>query len=140
MKFGYTIIYVPNVEKSLDFYERAFGLARRFLTDAGDYGELDTGGTTLVFASLELGASHLPGFLAACESERPLGFEVAFVASDVAQAHGQALEAGATEVQAPKSKPWGVGGFLCARPWRHAGRNLFAYGLKRDNIRHGETP
>ena len=28
MKFGYTIVYVPNVEASLAFFERAFGLER----------------------------------------------------------------------------------------------------------------
>ena len=30
MKFGYTIIYVPDVPASLRFFEDAFGFARRF--------------------------------------------------------------------------------------------------------------
>lgn len=30
MKFGYTIIYVPNVDESLSFFENAFGFIRRF--------------------------------------------------------------------------------------------------------------
>jgi lactoylglutathione lyase len=25
MKYGYTIVYVPSVEETLDFYHRAFG-------------------------------------------------------------------------------------------------------------------
>ncbi len=33
MRFGYTIIYVDDVSRAIDFYERAFGLARRFVTD-----------------------------------------------------------------------------------------------------------
>jgi lactoylglutathione lyase len=52
MKFGYTIIYVPDVTASLVFFEKAFGFTRRFLHESGDYGELETGATTLAFASL----------------------------------------------------------------------------------------
>ena len=39
MKFGYTIVYVPDVTKSVEFFEQAFGLARRFVHESGDYGE-----------------------------------------------------------------------------------------------------
>ena len=47
MKFGYTIIYVPDVPASLRFFEDAFGFARRFLHESNTYGELETGETTL---------------------------------------------------------------------------------------------
>jgi lactoylglutathione lyase len=108
MKFGYTIIYVPDVTASLIFFEKAFGLSRRFLHESGDYGELETGETTLAFASHELGTINLPlGFIAANTSGQPLGMEVAFVTTSVAEAHAQALAIGATEVKAPESKPWG---------------------------------
>jgi lactoylglutathione lyase len=43
MKFVATILYVPDVRTALEFYERAFGFSRAFLSDGGDYGELDTG-------------------------------------------------------------------------------------------------
>lgn len=49
MKFGYTILYVPHLEDALSFYERAFGLTRKFVAESGFYGELDTGETTLSF-------------------------------------------------------------------------------------------
>jgi lactoylglutathione lyase len=108
MKFGYTIIYVPDVTASLVFFEKAFGFPRRFLHESGDYGELETGETTLAFASHELGAINLPsGFIAANTSEPPLGMEIAFVTTSVAEAHAQALAVGAIEVKAPESKPWG---------------------------------
>jgi lactoylglutathione lyase len=108
MKFGYTIIYVPDVTASLVFFEKAFGFSRRFLHESGDYGELETGETTLAFASHELGAINLPsGFIAANTSEPPLGMEIAFVTTSVAEAHSQALVVGAIEVKAPESKPWG---------------------------------
>ena len=108
MKLGYTIVYVPDVEASLGFFENAFGLVRRFLHESGDYGELETGPTTLAFASLELGQSNFPeGFVAASNSQRPLGMEIALVTDSVAAAHANALANGAEELKAPESKPWG---------------------------------
>ncbi|MDQ1311073.1 MAG: lactoylglutathione lyase [Pseudomonadota bacterium] len=61
MKFGYTIVYVPDVAESLAFFENAFGLSRRFLHESGVYGELETGPTTLAFAAHELGDTNFPG-------------------------------------------------------------------------------
>ena len=58
MKFGYTIIYVPNVAASLEFFEKAFIFTKRFLHESGMYGELNTGETTLAFAAHSLGAMH----------------------------------------------------------------------------------
>ena len=108
MQLGYTIIYVPDVMQSLAFFEQAFGLKRRFLHESGEYGELETGATTLAFASLDLGRSNLPqGFVVASESAQPLGFEIALVTPDVASAHARALQTGASEIKQPEAKPWG---------------------------------
>ena len=108
MKLGYTIIYVPNVAASLTFFEDAFGLSRRFLHESGDYGELETGETTLAFASHELGKMNFPaGFVAASESSKPLGVEIALVTPSVVEAHAKALAAGASELKEPETKPWG---------------------------------
>ncbi|WP_216907045.1 VOC family protein [Synechococcus sp. CCY 0621] len=108
MKFGYTIIYVPDVAQSLAFFEAAFGLRRRFLHESGTYGELDTGETTLAFADHALGDANVPGGLVRADgSQQPLGVEIALVTEDVAAAHLQALQEGATELAAPLIKPWG---------------------------------
>ncbi len=108
MKFGYTIVYVPDVAASLTFFENAFGLSPRYLYESGDYGELETGETTLAFASLVLGESHFKhGFVAAYASPTPLGVEIAFVTEDVSSAHSGAILAGAVEITAPETKPWG---------------------------------
>ncbi|MDR0277764.1 MAG: VOC family protein [Paucimonas sp.] len=108
MKLGYTIAYVADVAASLDFFERAFGLQRRFLHESGDYGELDTGATTLAFASLELGEVNFEGgVLAASESARPLGMELGLVTDDVPAAHTRAVNAGAQALKVPQVKPWG---------------------------------
>jgi lactoylglutathione lyase len=108
MKLGYTIIYVPSVASSLEFFEQAFGLERGFLHGSGDYGELKTGETTLAFASHALGALNLPGgHVRASDSSQPLGMEIALVTQDVGAAHQRALAQGAKELSAPSQKPWG---------------------------------
>lgn len=108
MKLGYTIVYVPDVARSLSFFESAFGLRRRFLHESGTYGELETGETTLSFAAHELGDLNFPGgHVRANESRQPLGVEIALVTDDVPSAHQRAIEHGAAELSPPASKPWG---------------------------------
>ena len=108
MKLGYTILYVPNVAASLEFFGKAFGLKTRFVHESGTYGELETGETTLSFAAHELGHSNFPGgHVPASESQQPLGMEIALVTEDVASAHAAAIERGARELAAPSTKPWG---------------------------------
>jgi lactoylglutathione lyase len=108
MKFGYAIIYVPDVAASLDFYTRAFGLERRFFHESGMYGELETGATALAFAAHAMGDMNFPaGHVEAHRSAQPLGMEIALVTPDVAAAHRRALDAGAAELAAPAERPWG---------------------------------
>ena len=106
MKFGYTILYVEDVEKTLDFYEQAFGIKKQFLHESGDYGELDTGETKLAFASYELAELNGIGF-----SQPPVKetsrMEIALVTENVQDAFNNAVRAGAKDVQVPKEKPWG---------------------------------
>ena len=108
MRFAYAIAYVEDPERSAAFWERAFGLKRRFVDGSGQYAEMETGATTLAFASNALGESNLPaGFRRNDPTEPPAGMEMALVAEDVEAAFRRALEAGATAVAGPKSKPWG---------------------------------
>ncbi len=105
MIFRYTILYVADVGAALDFHERAFGFRRLFLHEAGDYGELDTGGTKLAFSSrklmTELGKS--PG---SPDPKAPV-FELAFETGDVPAALARALSAGAVLVQDARQEAWG---------------------------------
>ena len=108
MRLGYTILYIVDVASSLSFYERAFGLKRRFLHESGPYGELETGETTLSFAAHELADGNFPGgHVRADESAAPLGMEIGLVTADVASAHADALSEGAIELSAPVTKSWG---------------------------------
>jgi lactoylglutathione lyase len=108
MHFAYTIVYVANVEKSLAFFERAFGFKRRFMAPGEGYGELDTGGTTLSFAHHDIARGNLgQDYVAADASKQPLGMEIGLVATDVPAACERAVAAGATLLAPPQAKPWG---------------------------------
>ncbi|MEO1528415.1 MAG: VOC family protein [Planctomycetota bacterium] len=109
MKFGYTLLYVTDVDATLDFYQAAFGLERKLYQAEGDqaYGELETGATTLGFASHAVAKSH--GFnYAETKPDGPLpAFEIALVTDDVQAAYDKAIEGGAKPVSEPTQKPWG---------------------------------
>lgn len=105
MKFAYTILYVSEVKKTIDFYTRAFGFKSKFVHEGGDYAELDTGGTTLSFSSHQL-IQSLGKDPQAANYQNP-SFELAFVTEDVAAAVDKAVAAGAVLVQAPHDVPWG---------------------------------
>ena len=107
MRLGYVILYVPDVPATLAFYERAFGLKRRFLHESNAYGEMETGGTALAFAAESL--VELNGLTARPNrrSDPPAGAEVGLVTEDVAAAYRKAVSAGALAYNEPAEKPWG---------------------------------
>ena len=108
MKFGYTIIYVADVASTVKFYRDAFGIPTRFVHEGGDYAELDTGETTLAFASHSLGDSNFPnGYTKLTDLAKPAGAKIAFVTGDVAKALSDAVSAGATVISDATAKPWG---------------------------------
>ena len=105
MKFKYTILYVASVEETLQFYSQAFGFEQSMMHESGDYGELNTGSTTLSFSSLELmtNIGKNPG---QANSSNPI-FEIAFETTNVPSALAKALDAGATLVQETQEMSWG---------------------------------
>jgi lactoylglutathione lyase len=119
VKFGYTIMYVPDVAASLRFFNAAFQLPTKFLHDGGDYGELDTGSstTTLAFCSHELGTANLANtnfsmirasdYNDVTTQRQVLGMSISLVTDNVSTLHASALSHGATELVAPTTKPWG---------------------------------
>lgn len=107
MKFGYTILYVPDVPAALAFYATAFGLETRFLHPGGDYGELETGATALAFVSETLRDANGIAARDNRADDRPAGVEIALVTDDVAAAFARAVDAGATTVVDVSQKPWG---------------------------------
>ena len=107
IKFGYTIVYVEDVPKILDFYGRAFGFATKFMHEGNDYGELDTGNTIIGFANHNLGKMNLPEGYISANSNQPLGIELVLVTTKVQEVLENAIQAGAQKVQPLILKPWG---------------------------------
>jgi len=108
VKFAYTILYVQDVKKSLSFYEKAFGFKMKFLVPNEEYGEFDTGDSTLSFASVSLTKKNLPdGFIESKTSGKPFGIEVGLTTTDVEKVFKDAIKAGAIEVRKGEKKPWG---------------------------------
>ena len=106
MKFGYTILYVADVERTMAFYEAAFGLKRNFIHENG-YGEMDTGETKLAFANLALVKANGFECLEPSADGPAHAVEIALVTGDVPTAFAHAVEAGAMPVAEPNEKPWG---------------------------------
>jgi lactoylglutathione lyase len=107
MQLGYMIVYVPDVGAAVGFYERAFGLTRRFIHDSGHYGELDTGATTLAFASESMAQMNGLAIRANTARDVAAGFELCLVTADPDGAYVRAVDAGAYAVKPAEQKPWG---------------------------------
>lgn len=107
---GYTIFYVDDVASSLAFYRSAFGLHERFVTPEGDYGELDTGATTLAFASNVLAESNLStagAFTRLDPAAPPPGVCITLITDDVVATARAAIASGGRSYVDATEKPWG---------------------------------
>ncbi len=107
IRFGYTILYVKNVEETIAFYHNAFGFAQKFITPEKDYAELATGDTTLAFASYSVAEYNGITIGTISADTPPPPFEITFVCDDLESTWKQAVEAGALIVKEPAQKPWG---------------------------------
>lgn len=108
IRFAYTILYVKDVTKTIEFYEKVFDLKRKFISEPGEYGELSTGEVTLAFAKQDFINNQLHGgFVESRISSPPLGMEIAFATDDVQKLYDKAIKAGAKEVKLAETKPWG---------------------------------
>jgi len=105
--FGYAIFYVDDVEQTVAFYERAFGLAGKVIA-ANEYGELDTGTTKLAFAAkAHVVTLFAIPFQASGPDRDAAPVEIGLVTDDVPAAFEKAVAAGAVAVSNPAKKPWG---------------------------------
>lgn len=110
MRYAYTIFYVTEVERTINFYQNAFGFQQKFITPQKDYGELISGETTIAFASLDLGKSNFAkaeDFDKKDLEKKNLGMEMAFVTENIETDFRKAIEAGAEKYIEIVEKPWG---------------------------------
>lgn len=107
MKLGYAILYVADVEKTVSFYEKAFGLKRKMVVP-GEFGELETGSTSLAFAARSHATTLFTIPIQEGGIDKPAPpMEIALVTSDVEKAFAKSVAAGAIAVAKPAQKPWG---------------------------------
>jgi lactoylglutathione lyase len=108
LKFAWTIIYVKDVIATIEFYEKAFGFKKKFVAPGNEFGEINTGETSIAFSTIKLLNEHLPGgFIASDAAAKPLGVELALTTTDVEKHYNQAIAAGAEAVTPIEVKPWG---------------------------------
>ncbi|EEF31015.1 uncharacterized protein LOC8281881 [Ricinus communis] len=107
--FAYTVVYVKDVARSVDFYARAFGYHVRRLDDSHRWGELESGQTTIAFTPIHQhetddlsGTVRTPHF-----GRERAPIEVCFAYADVDVAYKRAVENGAAPVSEPEEKQWG---------------------------------
>lgn len=118
LNLSWVIVYLPDVPTALKLYGAAFGLEQRFIAPGGDYGELDTGSTTLAFAQDELAASNLPdGFARPAPTAKPGNIELAFTTDDVDAAVAKAVAAGCTLLAPSTVKSHGQTVAYVRDPW-----------------------
>ena len=108
MKLGDTILHVESVAEMLAFYEQAFGLASGMVTEAVEYGELQTGDTRLAFAANRFvqGLTGVP-FEAAAPGNAAPPLDLGLVTETVEADFERAVAAGAVVVKRPETKPRG---------------------------------
>lgn len=106
MKFGYTVLYVNDVPGTVKWYQSTFGFSLKMLHESKQYAELDTGQTTLAFASHEFASSNLDIKTGAPDKKSP-SFEIVFVTEDVLYAFENAVNGGAVPRIRPEKKSWG---------------------------------
>lgn len=107
VRFAYTILYVPDVVASISFYEDAFGLSCKFVHETKAYAELETGSTTLAFASEAMAELNGIAIRPNRKADIAAGCEIALVFSDPHEAWNKAIAAGAASIRPPEEKPWG---------------------------------
>jgi len=106
-KLGWVIVYVPDVEAAIGFYERTFWLRRSIVSPDAIFCDLYICETRLSFATEELGGSHFEQGFRRPSPDQPFNIEVALVFDDVEAAFAQALDNGASALTEPHRTPWG---------------------------------
>jgi uncharacterized glyoxalase superfamily protein PhnB len=104
MKLNYVIIYVGDAVEATKFYEKVFDMKTKFIHESNMFAEMESGETTLAFASNEMLKMNIG--IEALEGTKNC-FEIAFSTDDVQGAFEKALSNGAKEIKKPETKPWG---------------------------------
>lgn len=107
MRFGYTIIYVQNLQATVLFYEQAFGLRTKFIDENTQYAEMDTGHVTLAFVSEEMAVTHSARIVANRPGGAAPGVEIVLISDNIHRDFQHAISFGAESIEPPTQMPWG---------------------------------
>jgi lactoylglutathione lyase len=108
MKFGYTIIFVEDITKTVEFYRSAFGIEAQAVTPV--FAQMNTGEVSLAFGAYSNERHELNGVVNFTENDPnrdPAGIQISFISQDVQADFAKATNAGAAPVVQPKVMPWG---------------------------------
>ncbi len=107
-KFASTVVYVLGDAKDvLDFYVDAFSLKIKHFDEQFNFGELDTGDTTIAVANHSAGEFMIGKNYFAQSDGLPKNIEFAFYAEDVSQSYDVAIENGCESLLEPRTMSWG---------------------------------
>lgn len=101
---SWVVLFVSDIERSVELYSAAFGLTVAFAHPGGDYAEFATGATALALCDRALAAESTGLSLDGPTSPRS---NITLVVPDVSAAFEKATSAGARSVTEPVAKPWG---------------------------------
>lgn len=103
MRFSFTFLWVPDVEKAMAFYEEAFGLPVRVPPQGGEWGLLGDPGHPLGFEAHRIAPQRARGaFDEAYVRGRPAGFYLVHDVPELEPAFARAVRAGCTVLSGPE--------------------------------------
>jgi lactoylglutathione lyase len=105
-QLGFVILYTRDVASKMAFYERAFGMQKKFLADQGVYGEMN-GEVPLQFVHEDFARGYVNDFVPNRAERSPAATELGFLCEDVPAAYQRAIDAGCTSISPPAKRPWG---------------------------------
>ncbi|MDN3505155.1 MAG: VOC family protein [Rhabdochlamydiaceae bacterium] len=106
-RLGNIIYYVKDVAKTVDFFEKAFGIERQFIDETGVYAQMKTGNTALGFAEQKFAQTLVPNGFTPLSPDKPFGQEISFCSDEPKEAYARAIECGCKEITPLKAKEWG---------------------------------
>jgi lactoylglutathione lyase len=105
-QLGFVILYTRDVARKMDFYERAFGMQKKYLAEKEVFGEMD-GEVPLQFVQEDFARGYVTDFVPNRADRSPAATEIGFLCEDVPAAYQRAIDAGCTPISPPAKRPWG---------------------------------
>ena len=100
MKIGYVNVYVSNLERSVEFFEKSLGLKKQFADASHGYASFDAGPVRMGLAQIDSGDADQRALLG-----RQTG--IGFAVDDLDASHKDLVAKGVSFPMAPAKQPWG---------------------------------